>query len=99
MTAVSPSAAGILTVYPDGASGSPTASNVNYTAGQVIPNRVTVSLPTSDCTATTPQLCGLINVYSSQATNVVIDISGYYTAPSGTPAGAAFIPESAPLDL
>ncbi len=63
----------------------------------MIPNRVTATLPTSDCAATTPKLCGNINVYSSQATNVLVDISGYYTAPSGTPAGAVFIPETAPV--
>ncbi len=84
VTAVSPAGAGYLTVYPDGAN-LPTASNLNYIAGQVIPNRATVALGSG----------GAIDVYSSQATNVVVDISGYYTAAGGT--GAIFVPASSPV--
>ena len=53
-------------------------------AGQVIPNRVIVSLGSN----------GKIDVYSPTATNVIVDISGYYTAAGG--AGAIFVPARSP---
>jgi hypothetical protein len=96
VTVVTPLGSGYLTVYPDGSSSRPTISDLNYAAGQVIPNRVTATLATSDC-ATTQQVCGKIDVYSSQAANVIVDISGYYTAPNATLNGAIFTPEPAPL--
>jgi len=73
LTVVNPSSFGYATAYPDGLA-RPTASNVNYTAGQTIPNRVIVPLGAD----------GNFDVYSYAATDVVIDISGYYTAPGGT---------------
>jgi hypothetical protein len=87
VTAVSPVGPGWLTVYPDGLGKPPTASNVNYTAKQVIPNRAIVTLGVSDC-LTTRTACGRMNLFSSQATNVIVDISGYYTASGG--AGGRF---------
>ena len=86
VTAVAPSGNGYLTVYPD-ATTRPTASNVNYTAGQVIPNRVIVELGAD----------GSIDVYSSAATNVLVDISGYYTAAGGS--GAGFVAEASPTRI
>jgi hypothetical protein len=94
VTAVASSGGGFLTVYAHGTA-RPTAFNVNYTAHQVIPNRVIATLPTSDC-LTTHQVCGKIDVFSSQAANVIVDISGYYTGPSQTLAGAIFTPSPAP---
>jgi hypothetical protein len=86
VTAVAGAGAGFLTVYADGAA-RPATPNVNYVANQLIPNRVTATLSTS----------GKIDVYSSQTTNVFVDISGYYTGPSGTLAGAIFTPQPDPL--
>ena len=87
VTAVSPSGVGHLTVYPDGLATPPEASNIDYLAGQVIPNRVIVKLGSD----------GNIDVYSLKATNVIVDISGYYTAAGGT--GAVFVPAAAPLRI
>jgi hypothetical protein len=39
VTVTQPTAAGVLTVYPDGAS-RPTASNLNFTRGETVPNLV-----------------------------------------------------------
>jgi hypothetical protein len=67
VTATDPNAAGFLTVYPGGAAQPPT-SNVNYLAGQTIPNAVIVGLgPT-----------GTVDIFSSSTSNVIVDIVGYF---------------------
>jgi hypothetical protein len=73
VTAVSPTDPGYLTVYPDDLSRPPLTSNVNYTKSQVNPNRVIATLPAD----------GKVDVYSSQTTNVIVDISGYYSDTGG----------------
>ena len=69
VTAVS-SAAGFLTVYPADVS-APNASNVNFTAGQVVPNLVAVKTSAS----------GQVNIKNSSvgSTNVIADVAGYFT--------------------
>ncbi|MGO9965146.1 MAG: hypothetical protein ACLPUG_17175 [Acidimicrobiales bacterium] len=69
-----------LTIYPAGVS-MPTASNVNFVAGQVVANRVTVGVGTY----------GRIAVYNHTGTaKVDVDVDGYYTGTGGT--GSAFVP-------
>lgn len=76
VTAVNPSRAGYLTVYPAGAP-RPLAANLNFVPGQVVPNLVTVAVPAS----------GMVSIYNSAGTtDVVIDVQGYYR-PSDTTAG------------
>jgi Bacterial Ig-like domain (group 3)/IPT/TIG domain len=87
VTVVGPTAAGYLTVFPQGAT-RPTASNVNYVAGEVTANRVTVPLSSG----ASP---GEISIYSSSSANVVVDVSGYYTAAGG--AGSQFTTEVSPV--
>ena len=87
VTAVHPGASGYLTVFPQGAA-QPTASNVNYVAGAVVPNRVIVPVSSS----------GEIEVYSLATTDVVIDVSGWFSAAGGS-AGEAFNPESNPVRI
>ena len=77
VTAVLPSAAGFITVY-DCASEVPIASNVNYVAGQVVPNSVLAKLTDS----------GKICVYSLAETDLVVDVNGY------VPADASPVPVS-----
>jgi hypothetical protein len=69
LTAVDASGSGFLTLYPCGA-GVPTASNLNVVAGVVVANRAVVS------TGGTNQFC----LYSSVATDAVIDVEGYVSA-------------------
>ncbi|MFD9125961.1 N-acetylmuramoyl-L-alanine amidase [Kitasatospora sp. NPDC059571] len=72
VTAVNPTAAGFVTVYPHG-SDLPVVSNLNFTAGQTIPNQVIV--PVSD---------GKVNLYNRAGTvDLLADITGYY-APDAT---------------
>jgi hypothetical protein len=89
VTVANPSAGGFLTVFPEGAT-QPTASNVNYAAGQVTANRVTVPLSSNG----TP---GRISIYSSAQADVVVDVSGYYSAAGGS--GATFTTETAPVRI
>ena len=49
----------------------PTVSNLNYVAGQTVPNLVTVKVGAN----------GRVNLYNSQGfTSLVADVVGYYTA-------------------
>jgi hypothetical protein len=69
VTAVSPTTSGYVTVYPDGVT-RPTASNLNFTAGEVIPNLVTVPVGAD----------GKIDFYNfAGSINLVADLAGYYT--------------------
>jgi hypothetical protein len=67
VTIADPDAAGYAAAYPGGAS-QPNTSNLNYRAGQAIPNAVIVGLgPT-----------GTINVFTSATTNLLVDVVGYF---------------------
>ncbi|MER5635941.1 hypothetical protein ABT095_03165 [Kitasatospora sp. NPDC002227] len=69
VTATNATAGGYVTVYPHGQP-RPTASNLNFTAGQTVPNLVTV-----------PVVDGKINLYNfAGTTDLIGDISGYYTS-------------------
>jgi len=70
VTAVAPQADGHLTVYPCGTA-PPNTSNVNFVAGQSIPNLVVVK---SDG--------GGVCVFTSAATHLIVDVSGYFPASS-----------------
>ena len=69
VTAVGPVAAGFLTVFPCG-SPRPIASNVNYVAGDVVPNAVLAKVGTG----------GKVCIYTSQGTDVIVDVNGYVPA-------------------
>ncbi|WP_370082720.1 hypothetical protein [Streptacidiphilus sp. MAP12-16] len=72
VTAVGPTSAGFITVFPDGRN-LPTASNLNFSAGQTIPNLVVV-----------PVLNGKVDLYngSKGTVDLIADITAYYTAGS-----------------
>jgi hypothetical protein len=86
VTVANPAAAGYLTVYPEGTD-TPFASNVNYAQGQVTANRVIVPLSGG----------GGIKVFSSAGADVIVDVSGYYSAAEGS--GSQFSAESAPVRI
>ena len=73
VTAVFPTGPGYLTVFPCGAP-RPLASNVNYAAGQVVPNAVLAKIGTG----------GTVCIYSLVDTDVVIDVTGFVPA-GGSP--------------
>ncbi|MCU1368511.1 MAG: hypothetical protein JWN39_4150 [Ilumatobacteraceae bacterium] len=76
ITAVNPTAASYLTVYPADAPAKPTASNLNWVpTSPPTPNQVTVALSST----------GVIDVFNNGGTvDVIVDIVGYYEpAPAG----------------
>jgi len=73
LTAVGPDRDGFLTLYPCGSV--PTASNVNFRAGHTVPNSVIAPLDANGGTC----------VYSHATTDIVADVSGWFsTAPGFT---------------
>ena len=69
VTVTDPNAGSYLTVYPNGAS-VPTASNLNFTPGQTVPNLVVVKVGSS----------GMVNVYNAAGgTDVIFDVAGWYS--------------------
>jgi len=69
-TVVAPPASGFITLYPSDAP-LPTASNLNYVPGQVVPNAFTVTLSAS----------GSFNIYTPTQTHFIVDVAGYYAPP------------------
>jgi hypothetical protein len=86
VTAVNPAAAGYLTAYPAGTA-PPTASNLNYRTGETVPNRVYVPVSAD----------GDVSFTVNVPTDVVVDISGWFTAASGT--GSMFTAQEAPIRI
>jgi hypothetical protein len=82
MTVVNAQSAGFATVYPCGQS-RPETSNLNYAAGQTIPNLVIAK----------PGVGGKVCIYSYSAIDVLADVSGFF------PAGSGFTPISNPTRI
>jgi hypothetical protein len=73
VTATASTKGGYLTVYPDQTT-RPTASNLNFTAGQTTPNLVTVPVGSN----------GRVDFYNlAGTTHVIADLAGYYTTAGG----------------
>ncbi len=77
---------GFVTLFPSSAT-LPTASNLNYVPGDVVPNAFTVGLGGD----------GAFKIYATGAIDFVVDITGYY-APPGS-GGLFFHPLAAPVRL
>ena len=98
VTVYNPRADGYISIRPADASGAPTTSNLNFTAGQTVPNAVTVNLPTTGSDA------GKIEIYFDAlgalgpTAEIFIDVLGYYetsgasTPPTTPTTGASTIP-------
>ncbi|MGW0754389.1 hypothetical protein [Streptomyces sp. NPDC002587] len=73
VTAVNPTEAGHVTVYPNGQA-APGVSNLNFTAGQIVPNLVTV-----------PVVNGKVDLRNnSGSVDLIADVTGYYSANGST---------------
>ncbi|MET9953589.1 FlgD immunoglobulin-like domain containing protein [Streptomyces sp. NPDC006339] len=78
VTAVNPTTAGFISVYPSGTNRT-SASNLNFTAGRTVPNSVVV-----------PVVDGKIHFYNSGgSTDLLADVAGYYQEGTG---GSAYKP-------
>ena len=93
VTAVAPSADGFLSVRPGDATGVPTTSSLNFTAGDIVPNSVQVGLPTTGANAGQIDITYDAYGVAGPTTEVLIDVVGYTiaggagTGPAG-PTGA-----------
>jgi len=80
VTVTGPTAASYLTVYPTGAQ-RPLASNLNFVAGQTVPNRVIVSIGAG----------GQVSIFNFQgSTHVVVDVSGWVSNGTEATTGSHF---------
>jgi hypothetical protein len=74
VTVTNTTAPSFLTVYPAG-NARPIASNLNWTSGKTVANLVEVPVGSG----------GAVTFYNrAGSTNVVVDLEGYFAAPSGT---------------
>jgi hypothetical protein len=84
VTVTQPSWDGYVTAYPTGQT-RPTVSNLNFAAGQTIPNLVTVKLGTD----------GKVTLFDGQiggkTVHVIADVAGYYLSGTATAKGT-FVP-------
>ena len=77
VTAVLPTGAGFISVRPGDATGAPSTSNLNVFPGDIVPNQVTVAIPTSGVNK------GKIDITYGSAPNntvdIVVDVVGFTT--------------------
>jgi Regulator of chromosome condensation (RCC1) repeat len=78
-TVTNPTTAGFVTVFPCGAE-RPVASNLNYVKDQTIPNLVIAKLGAG----------GKVCFYSQQATDLIVDVAGFF------PAGSGYVAQASP---
>ena len=83
VTAVLPQADGFISVRPDGTPGAPETSSLNFPAGAIVPNSVTVALSDGGAIDVVYDAFGAVG----PTTDILIDVTGYYTTAAGTGAG------------
>jgi hypothetical protein len=71
VTITEPSIAGFATVYPCGQP-RPLASNLNFVAGQTVPNQVISQIGTG----------GKVCIFSLESTQLIVDVMGFFTSES-----------------
>jgi hypothetical protein len=77
VTVVGPTAAGFVSIRPAGSPGVPTTSSLNFNAGDVIPNAVTVQMPTSGGNAGQIEITYNAFDQAGPTTEMLIDVVGY----------------------
>jgi len=81
VTVTNPTASSYLTVFPQGTM-RPTASNLNFVAGQTVPNRVIVKVGST----------GKVSFYNpAGSVDVIADVGGWFTDSSSTIGGNQFV--------
>ncbi len=77
VTVTNPDAPSYVTVFPDDACSVPLASNLNFVAGQTVPNLVMVPVSTLTGCA---QYDGTIDIFNAFGdVDVIVDVFGYFT--------------------
>ena len=87
VTAVNPTAGGYVSLRPGDATGAPTVSTLNVTAGGTFPNGATITVPTTGPHAGEIQVWYEAEYTTVGSTELLIDIAGYYELASSGPAG------------
>ena len=87
VTAVNPTAGGYVSLRPGDATGAPTVSTLNVTAGGTFPNGATITVPTTGPHAGEIQVWYEAEYTTVGSTELLIDIAGYYVLASSGPAG------------
>ena len=87
VTAVNPTAGGYVSLRPGDATGAPTVSTLNVTAGGTFPNGATITVPTTGAHAGEIQVWYEAEGTTVGSTELLIDIAGYYELASAGPAG------------
>ncbi len=87
VTMVAPAASGFLSVRPADAPGAPSTSNLNFLAGEVVPNAVSVGLPTSGPDAGRIEIAYDAYGSSGPTADVLIDVVGYTVGTAGGDSG------------
>ena len=91
VTIVSPTTAGFVSVRPGSAAGTPTTSSLNAASAEVIvPNSVTVELPTAGATAGQIQLW-FQGTNPNATAHLLVDIVGYYQPAAAATGAMTFV--------
>lgn len=80
VTAVNTRANGFISIRPGNATGAPTTSSLNITAGVTVPNAVTVALPTTGSNAGRIDITFDALGSAGPTTDILIDVVGYATS-------------------
>lgn len=80
VTAVAPQANGFISVRPADAPGAPATSSLNFSAGETVPNAVTVAVPTAGPDAGKIEITYDALGTAGPRTDVLIDVVGYTVA-------------------
>ena len=86
VTAVNPTAGGYVSLRPGDATGPPTVSTLNVTAGGTFPNGATITVPTTGTYAGQIKVWYEAEYTTVGSTELLIDIAGYYELASAGPA-------------
>ena len=78
VTAVNPTSGGYVSLRPGDATGAPTVSTLNVTAGGTFPNGATITVPTTGAHAGEIQVWYEAEGTTVGSTELLIDIAGYY---------------------
>lgn len=85
VTAVLAEADGFVSVRPAGAVGPPSTSSLNFVAGVIVPNAVTVALPTSGGVELTYDAFGVVG----PRVDVLVDVTGFFVPGGAGGSGGA----------
>jgi hypothetical protein len=98
VTAVGPTANGFISVRPGDATGAPSTSSLNVTAGTTVPNAVTVALPTSGPNAGRIDITWDALGTLGPTTDVLVDVVGYTLSPGAATQAYSSSGELQPAD-